>query len=148
MLYLDSSAIVKNYADEPDSGFFRSLLSRSTDISTSVVSYAEVMAALNRKRREGGISKTQFAYATKTFRDDWPRYLQVPVSSALNPAIDRLVTDYSLRGFDSIHLASALQLVILLSLKPVFVCADGRLLDAAVREGLETFEGSQAESHR
>jgi len=50
-----------------------------------------------------------------------------------------LAEKYALRGFDSIHLASALKLREELSSPVTFSCFDDNLQKASKREGLEQF---------
>ena len=61
------------------------------------------------------------------------------VNDKLNGYIDRVVEKYPLRGFDAIHLASAIVIHERLSEDFVFTCFDDRLAGAARMEGLETF---------
>ena len=61
------------------------------------------------------------------------------VNDELNEYIDRVVEGYSLRGFDAIHLASAIVIQEKLPENFLFACFDNKLAFAAQSEGLETF---------
>ena len=74
----------------------------------------------------------------------WSLYRRVKmtkqeVNDELNGYIDRVVEGYPLRGFDAIHLASAMVIHERFPEDFVFACFDGRLVRAAQSEGLETF---------
>lgn len=139
-LYTDSSALVKKYVHEAGSAGLISLLSGVDGVAVSAVAYAEIMAAFQRKHREMGISSVQLQEAREEFRQDWPTLTHVPTTDALHPLIEELLGQSPLRGFDAIHLASALFLHRRLKESAdgvlSFAAADRRLLDAAVAAGL------------
>ena len=108
--YLDTSSLVKLYAEEEGSPLVRELVERSELVATSVVAYAEARAALARQRREGGLMATGYNRAKADFERDWPRYLTIEVSEAVYRSAGDLAEKHHLRGFDSLHLASYLAL--------------------------------------
>jgi len=109
-LYLDTSSLVKLYVAEPGSEDVRARVDRATIVATSMVAYPETRAALARRRRERALSPTAFAAAKRTLEDDWPKYLVVQVSDSLCREAGALAERYALRGYDSLHLASFLEL--------------------------------------
>jgi len=62
----------------------------------------------------------------------------------LNGYVDRAVEGYPLRGFDAIHLASAMVIHERFPEDFMFACFDDRLLRAANEEGFKTFPPSTA----
>ena len=110
-LYLDTSSLVKMYVAEPDSHVVRRLIDQATIVATSGIAYAETRAALARRRRERALSPTSYRTATRAFEDDWSRYLAVEVSAAICREAGNLAERYRLRGYDSVHLASYLEVV-------------------------------------
>jgi hypothetical protein len=62
----------------------------------------------------------------------------VEVTDDLNQLIDKTVSRYPLRGFDAIHLASALIVHETIPEEFLFACYDKRLLQAAKMAGLQT----------
>ncbi len=108
--YLDTSSLVKLYAEEEGSPLVRELVERSELVATSVVAYAEARAALARQRREGGLIAAGYDRAKADFERDWPRYLTVEASEAVYRSAGDLAEKHHLRGFDSLHLASYLAL--------------------------------------
>jgi predicted nucleic acid-binding protein len=108
-LYLDTSSLVKLYVAEPGSDRVRALVNEATLVATSAVAYPETRAALAKRRREGGLTPTVFAKAKRAFERDWPKYLALAASASLCQVAGDLAEQYRLRGFDSVHLASYLE---------------------------------------
>lgn len=139
ILYLDTSALVKRYVYEPYSDDIISRWKSATQIVTSFVAYAETMASLYRKKRESDLTDTVILKTIDSFHHEWKSFIRVEVNDALNGYIDRIVKKYPLRGFDAIHLASAIVIHERLSEDFLFACFDDRLTSAAQLEGLEIF---------
>jgi predicted nucleic acid-binding protein len=138
ILYLDTSALVKKYFREPGSDEVIFEWKRSMAVATSSIAYAEASASFHRKKREAKIKPTVFGKILRNFHDDWSSFICVEVNNEINAKIDTLVERHPLRGFDAIHLASALILHETASEEFLFGCYDQRLLKAAASEGLKT----------
>ena len=110
-LYLDTSSIVKLYVDETGTDRVQHLVEAADVVVTSVVAYAEMRAALARLRRERLLSPASFAAAKRRFEEDWPAYLALEVTDALSRAAGQLAETFHLRGFDSLHLASFVEIL-------------------------------------
>ncbi len=139
ILYLDTSALVKRYFREPHSDELLSRWRSATQIVTSFVAYAETMASMYLKKREADLSETFIQKIASSFQRDWESFIRIEVNQELNGHIDRVIQIHPLRGFDAIHLASALAIQERISEGFLFACFDERLTRAARREGLETF---------
>lgn len=134
-LYVDSSDLVKLYVEEPGSDDVQRLVATADVVTTSVVAYAEVRAALARKRREKLLTSAQCSAAVRQFDVDWPRFVTIPVKDDLGLAAGRLADANGIRGFDAIHLA-AFEAVLSRAEDDVeFSCADERLTKAAKKLG-------------
>ena len=105
-LYLDTSSLVKLYVAEPGSDAVRELVDAATVVATSSIAYTETRAALSRRRRERALRPAAFATAQKTFESEWPKYLQVEVTSAICRQAGEFTERYRLRAYDSLHLAA------------------------------------------
>jgi len=105
-LYVDTSSLVKLYVTEAGSEVVRQLVSDATVVATSVVAYAETRAALARLRREGVLTTSKLMSAKRAFEEQWPTYLTLEATDSVCRAAGELAEKYSLRGLDSIHLAS------------------------------------------
>ena len=108
ILCLDTCALLKKYFKEVSSKDVISKWKEAIGIVTSAVAYAEVMASIHRKRREVSTSDTILKKAIKSFQEDWNTFIRVAVTNDLNGMIDKVLAAHPLRGFDAIHLASAL----------------------------------------
>jgi uncharacterized protein len=139
ILYLDTSALVKRYFEEPQSEGLISKWKEAVEIVTSSVAYAETIAAFCRKRREANLEEKVTQEIMDAFRHDWKSFIRVEVTDELNEAVDRVLAEYPLRGFDAIHLASATLVRQSLPENFVFACFDQRLAQAAKADGFEIF---------
>jgi uncharacterized protein len=105
-LYLDTSSLIKLYVAESGSEVVRQLVGDSSVVATSVVAYAETRAVLARLSREGVLTAAKVKSAKREFDEQWPTYLRLDATDSLCRAAGELAEKYGLRGFDSIHLAS------------------------------------------
>jgi len=136
ILYLDTSALVKLYIEESGSQQVRRAVEESRIVSTSRVAYVEARAGIARKYREGEFSKEEHDQVVEDLIRDWDNYFIVEVSESVAKLGGTLTERQSLRGFDAIHLASALLLRNRTRLDVSFSCFDERLKAAAEAEGL------------
>ena len=105
-LYLDTSALVKLYVEEEGSERISNLVARADTVATSAVAYAECRAALARRRHERTLGTSDVSSIVGQLDADWPRYVTIEVSDALARRAGSLADQFTLRGFDAIHLAS------------------------------------------
>lgn len=144
MRYLDASALVKRYVRESGSSVVDSLFVGATPIATSRVAHTEVFSALARRCREGDLSERRYSVAARQFDTEWNALVRVDVTEDLLVDARRLLERHPLRGFDAIHVASAISLRKELDIEVTLAAADRRQLDAAVAEGLEVVDVSAA----
>ncbi len=138
ILYLDTSSLVKLYVEEDESSKVDALVKLSEVTATSIIAYAEARAAFARRFREKAFEKVTYDRIKEHFDGDWARYFILNVTGDLVGLAGDLAEKHSLRGFDSIHLASALTLRRTLDSPLIFSCFDDRLEKAAVSEHLES----------
>jgi predicted nucleic acid-binding protein len=103
---LDTSSLVKLYVTDAGTDIVNQFVAGANIVATSSVAYAETRAALARLRREGVLNAAQLTAAKREFQEQWPTYLTLEATDSLCRAAGELAEKYSLRGFDSIHLAS------------------------------------------
>jgi predicted nucleic acid-binding protein len=132
--YLDTSALVKRYYTEKGSTGIHALFRPENVLITSKVTYAELLAALADKRREKEITETNFAHAVESFQQEWKELVVAEVTEAVFSDLLALVKRHPLRGFDAIHLCTALWFRKRLKTEIQFACADLHLLAAAEAE--------------
>jgi len=108
-VYLDTSSLVKLYVHESGSDEVRQDLSDATAVATSAVAYPEARAAFAKRRRERAVTPSVYRSIMRDFDTDWPAYLVVEPTMGLCRQAGDLGERYGLRGFDSVHLASYLE---------------------------------------
>jgi uncharacterized protein len=136
ILYLDTSALVKLYVRVPGTDETRARLDDASMVATSRVAYPEARAALARRQREGGITRAALPRTVSALDRDLERFIVVELSAKVARRAGELAERRALRGFDAIHLASALEVEQLTGSTPSFWCFDDRLRQAASVEGL------------
>ena len=139
ILYLDTSAILKRYFQEPFSEELAVTWNSAEAIVSSSVAYAETMATIYRKKKETGLDSKIIQETIETFKTDWNSFIQVKVTNDLNSYLDNMLKKYALRGFDAIHLASAFTIYGQIPWDFFFACFHHTLNQAAKQEGLESF---------
>ncbi len=135
--FFDTSAVVKRYHSEKGTeAIDRIFAENDRAIAISSVSLTETVSALNKKKEEKTISKEDLDIAlSRFFHDAIKDFLILEIDDTHIKESIALVLKRNLRTLDSLQLAVALSLK---ELKPVFVCADKRLVSVAEKEGLET----------
>ncbi|WP_337287895.1 type II toxin-antitoxin system VapC family toxin [Candidatus Methylomirabilis sp.] len=137
MNYLDTSALIKRFVAEKGSPLVQTLVKRKGPIATAKIAYAEVYAGLTRKLHEDHLSDAQYALACRQFEADWLAYVRVELHDDTLFLARDLIRRHPLKGFDAVHLASAISLQNALGEDITFAAADERLLRAAEAEDLK-----------
>ena len=106
--YLDASALVKRYVAEAGSSEVNGLVSEAEALGTAVISRAEVSAALARAVRVKSVSKNAGASALRAFTADWDNLIRLQLTEVLVARAAALAWEHGLRGYDAVHLATAL----------------------------------------
>lgn len=136
-LYLDTSSLVKLYVEEEGSEQVALLVETASYCTTCIVAYAEARAAFARRSREQAFSLEEYQRIKLSLERDWGRYIVLNLDFNLVAQAGELADKHALRGYDSIHLASAISLREQVASPVVFSAWDARLLSAAKAEGLE-----------
>lgn len=136
-LYVDTSALVKLYVLEVGSADVEQLVSDAERISVSWVAYAETRSAFARRLRAREITQEAHDQAVADFERDWAQLDRVLVTPPLGLRAGHLAAKHALRGFDALHLASALHVVETDQLPLVMATYDRALQKAALIEGLK-----------
>lgn len=135
--FFDTSSAVKAYHTELGTDKVNEIYGSSGDdgILIANLTYTEVFSALNRKKQNGVISQLQFDTSINQFILDYQnKYLVVDFDDAIRIQAGQIIIRRNLRSSDSIQLATALENK---ALNPTFVCADEKLCNAAIAEGLQ-----------
>ena len=108
IVYLDASALVKKYIEEIGSQHVDQLLDYANVIGTSLISRAEVSAAMARTVRTGAVSQQEASAALDIFRTEWADLARLEITETTVARADELAWQHGLRGYDAVHLATAL----------------------------------------
>lgn len=108
ILYLDASALVKKYIQELGTTDVLKIISQSEAVGTSIISRAETAAALAKAHRLKILTKSDAEKAAQQMRQEWLDFIRIQVTEAIVVRADFVAWEHSLRGFDAIHLATAL----------------------------------------
>ena len=108
ILYLDASALVKRYVAEPGTSEVAQAIAGAEVVGTSTISRAETAAALAKAVRVGTLIREAATSALQVFRSEWMNLVRVQPTELLIARADALAWELGLRGYDAVHLASAL----------------------------------------
>lgn len=139
IVYFDSSALVKRYIAETASAQVETLLAEAIVTGTSLISRAEVSAALAKAVRMNWLTRDLAGQSLRVFRTQWNNLIAVEVTEAVVTQADALAWEHGLRGYDAVHLASALLWQNGLSETVTLATFDKPLWAAAQLVGLEVW---------
>lgn len=139
ILYLDACALVKRYVTEPGAAEVAMAIAKAEAVGTSLISRAETEAALAKAVRVGTLSHDAAASTIQVFRNEWPAFVRVLVTELIVSRAGRLAWELGLRGYDAVHLSSALQWQDSLSMQVTMATFDRQLWKAASQCGLQLF---------
>ncbi len=134
--YLDASALVKRYVREAGSREVVSLFGRAVVLGSSLVTRAEVAAAIARASRLRMLARAEAEAAFDEFHSHWPSFVRLRVDEATVSEAEALARQHALTGIDSIHLATALTWQSALGEQVVVVTFDNSLRAGALATGL------------
>lgn len=136
ILYLDASALVKRYVAERGSPEVADAIAGAEVVGTSLISRAETAAALGKAVRTGALTQEAAASVLQVFRSEWPTLVRVQATEVLVARADVLAWELGLRGYDAVHLASALSWQEGLGAPVTMITFDRRLWETVERRGL------------
>lgn len=108
ILYLDTSALVKRYIAEIGSPQIALAISQANIVGSSMVAQVESLAAFSKAIRTQTLSSEEAALAVEIFRNDWPNLIRLHTTEVVMERAATLAWEMGLRGYDAVHLASAL----------------------------------------
>ena len=144
--YLDTSALVKLYINEPGTLLMLRLADPAAGHQFAILAIAEVefRSAVRRREREGDVESRVAEQLLSAFAGHLgTAFLRQPLNDALLDIAGSIIDRYILRAYDALQLAGCLMLRSASPTDPVFVCSDFNLLRAAQTEGLDTLDPMQ-----
>ena len=136
ILYLDTSALVKRYLAEDGTADVGHWVRQARPAATSLITRAEMGAAITRAVRLNWITPLQGETALHRFRAEWEMLARLPIHELTVLRADVLACRHVLRGFDAVHLACAMIYCESLGEPISLATYDRALWQAAQSEGL------------
>lgn len=134
--FFDTSALIKRYhAEKGTESIDRIFSEEDIAIVISSICITEMVSAMNRKKEDKTISKNDLdAALSRFFQDAIKEFLILELDDGHIKDSVALVLKHGLRTLDSLQLSVAIGLR---ESKPIFVCADNKLVSVAEKEGLK-----------
>jgi len=147
--YLDASAWVKCYHQEPGTAWARELLAQKPLLACASIGVVEVTATLARKQKNHAFSRSALEEKLQDLAGHWESFIQIHLlPEAVEPAQISAHT-LALRGADAVHLASVLilqQRFADVHDQMIFVASDRELKAAAQTSGLVVIDPAEQEA--
>ena len=132
-LVVDSSAFAKRYIQEEGSEDIDLFLQRASDLALCTILVPEIISGLNRRLREGFLSKRDYRKAKTQLLEDVHDATVIQLTPSVISHSVKLLKNNVLRAMDAFHVACALEWP-----ADLFVTSDQRQLIAAKNAGLLT----------
>lgn len=137
ILYLDTSALAKRYIREAQTATVTQWIEQADLFGTSLITRAEMSAVIGRAYRMQAIGAARAELILIGFRKRWPSYIRLPLTEGTVTRADKLAWEYDLRGYDAVHLASAVLWQEALEERVTLATYDRQLWEAAIHLGLD-----------
>ena len=131
-MFFDSSAFVKRFVEEDGSQEVDIWCEQASQLGLSVICVPEIMSALNRKIREGGLSKQTYRQIKEQIGKDIEDVQIIQIKPEVVGRSIRLLERHALRSLDALHIACALEWE-----ANVFISSDKRQIQASRDSGLD-----------
>jgi predicted nucleic acid-binding protein len=143
LYFLDTSALVKLYVQEPGTDRLLYLIGHSPNDRFVVLSLAAVEArsAIRRRQRAGDIDQDQADLILENLQKHMEsKFIRQGVNDQVIDAALILVDRHALRAYDAVQLAGCLAIGTTDRRSLTFICSDRQLLDAARSENLAVLD--------
>ncbi len=107
--FIDSSALVKRYIEEPGSERVLELMGKAKEIAVSIICVPEVMSACNRLLRENKIKQEQYEWIKDEFLLDIAEFVVIDITSEVIIKSIYCLEKGALRSLDALHISSAIE---------------------------------------
>lgn len=142
--YWDTSAVVPLLVREADTPLREKQFGALKGMVTWWATRLECLSALSRRQLEGVLTPDAVETARRRLTVLFEQWQEVLPSDVVRSRAERLLRIHPLRAADALQLAAALLAANERPEGTGFYCADGRLNDAAAKEGFQVFPGIPA----
>ena len=143
LFFLDTSALVKLYVQEPGTDRLLPLFSDQPDNRFAVlaISVVEFRSAIRRRQRAGDINASAATAILESVQSHMEtRFIRQMINETVIDTALEMIDRYALRAYDSVQLAGCLVLSAIAEEAYTFVCSDHLLLEAARSEQLTVLD--------
>jgi uncharacterized protein len=143
LYFLDTSALVKLYVQEPGTDRLLPLVGDQSENRFAVlaISVVELRSAIRRRQRAGDIeASVAIAVFEAVQMHMESRFLRQAVNDTVIDTALEMIDRYALRAYDAVQLAGCLAICRTAAEAFTFVCSDQRLLEAARSEQLKVLD--------
>lgn len=130
-IFFDASAFAKRYIDEAGSQRVEEQCMQATALGLSILCVPEILSALNRRRRERALTKTQYATAKQRLLEEVQDADIINLLPSVVAATVEILETSPSRAMDALHIACALEWQ-----AARFISADRQQIRAARKAGL------------
>jgi uncharacterized protein len=143
LYFLDTSALVKLYVQEPGTDRLLPLISDRPENRFAVLTIAvvEIRSAIRRRQRAGDIDAEVATAVLENVQSHMEtRFIRQAVNETVIDTALEMIDRYTLRAYDAVQLAGCLALCAIVAESFTFACSDQRLLEAARSEQLKVLD--------
>ncbi len=133
-LFIDTSALIKKYIDEPGSGHIDKIMNEAEQIFISAITEVETFSTFKRLLIENVIDGNDYKILKNEFETDYQYYTHVNFDVSISNNAKLLIEKYQLKSLDSIQLGTA---ILLKDEIDFFVVCDDKLIKSGRKEGLK-----------
>ena len=138
-IYLDTSALLKRYINEAGAEETRLFLESADEIATVVITQVETASTLARLVFSHSITEEEGERAWDEFSEDWEIVTRLQVTPQVVERAASLARQYRLRGYDAVHLASAILWQEKLMMSVTLATFDRALWSAGKKVGMDVW---------
>jgi uncharacterized protein len=139
IVYIDTSALVKRYIQEANSGDVVTLLDQANLTGSILLTRVEMASAFSKAVRMKWLDLQTSEEAWQDFLLHWRSFSRLVVTQPLIDRASRLAWDYGLRAYDATHLAAALLWQEALETPVTLATYDRELWQAGKKAGLSVW---------
>lgn len=137
-VYFETSALVKLFLEEPGADEARDLWDDADLVTVALIAYPEARSALAAAARSGRISAAELDEVKVKLDRRWAQIQVVDLDQPIAFSAGDVAEHFSLRGYDGVHLATALSLQ---DDSLLVATWDGELAQACLEAGLPVARG-------
>lgn len=132
IIYIDTSALVKRFIEEPGTNEVNQLISLADIVGSSLLTQVEMLSAIGKATRMRWIDNASAEVAMQDFLTQWEYFTRLYITPPLIARSARLAWELGLRGHDATHLATALNWQETLETDVILATYDKELWTAAL----------------